>query len=463
MGADATRAPRRRWRWVLAAALAAAGVALVLLLLTAGGAPPAQAGAEDADAPSALTHELAIPLDDGSLDLGDMLGDLFDLIGPGGQTLRDHINVRLDIRGTLGQVKLDAIERFTDGMVRFELDEDGLVMIVDRVRLRRSGTWLHGKLRQLVELWFPEQAALARAQHGLKLVDAAGRRTDAAAAVLPARVVVLVHGLDEPGRLWWTLIPHLGRAGYTVCELSYPNDQPILDSTEFLAKALETLKQRGVQRVSLVAHSMGGLLCREVLTNEKWYGGRGTGAAALPDIDRLIMIGTPNQGAPMAQLRFAVELRDQITRAFSGDGLLFGGFFDGAGEARVDLLPESTFLTALNARPHPEGVPLTIIAGSLSPVDRAKIGRFKTQLPADMGATIDQLAAGLEQLSEGVGDGVVSVESTRLPGVSDHVIVKGNHLTMIRSVFSQKHIPPAVPIVLERLGGSDAPGLAPPE
>ena len=122
----------------MAAAVVAVGVALVLMLTT-GGAPPAQAGAEEGGAPSVLTHELTIPLDDGSLDLGNMLGDLFDLIGPGGQTLRDHINVRLDIRGTLGQFKLDSIERFTDGMVRFELDEDRLVMIVDRVRLRRSG------------------------------------------------------------------------------------------------------------------------------------------------------------------------------------------------------------------------------------------------------------------------------------------------------------------------------------
>ena len=99
---------------------------------------------------------------------------------------------------------------------------------------------------------------------------------------------------------------------------------------------------------------------------------------------------------------------------------------------------------------------MTIIAGELSPVNRSNINRFQKQLPAEIGDAVDKLTDGLEELSNGVGDGVVSVESTRLKGVADHVIVKGNHLTMIRSVFSKERVPPAVPIVLDRLGPSDA-------
>lgn len=46
-------------------------------------------------------------------------------------------------------------------------------------------------------------------------------------AVLPKPVVLLIHGLDEPGRVWLNLAPVLDDKGYTVMFMSYPNDQKI--------------------------------------------------------------------------------------------------------------------------------------------------------------------------------------------------------------------------------------------
>jgi hypothetical protein len=54
-------------------------------------------------------------------------------------------------------------------------------------------------------------------------------------------------------------------------------------------------------------------------------------------------------------------------------------------------------------------------------------------------------------LTRGLGDGLVTVESTRLHGVA-HRTVDGTHLTMIRNIASSsRRIPPAVPIIVDQL------------
>ena len=54
-------------------------------------------------------------------------------------------------------------------------------------------------------------------------------------------------------------------------------------------------------------------------------------------------------------------------------------------------------------------------------------------------------------MTHGVGDGLVTVESTRLKGVP-HQTVDGTHLSMIRNITkSSRRIPPAVPIIVNRL------------
>jgi hypothetical protein len=54
-------------------------------------------------------------------------------------------------------------------------------------------------------------------------------------------------------------------------------------------------------------------------------------------------------------------------------------------------------------------------------------------------------------LTHGLGDGLVTVESTRLEGVP-HRTVDGTHLSMIRNITSDnRRIPPAVPTIIEQL------------
>jgi hypothetical protein len=65
--------------------------------------------------------------------------------------------------------------------------------------------------------------------------------------------------------------------------------------------------------------------------------------------------------------------------------------------------------------------------------------------------SLDELEAGLVSLTREVGDGLVSVESTRLEGVEQRT-VEGTHLTMIRNLTEDSdRVPPAVPIIVDRL------------
>ena len=59
---------------------------------------------------------------------------------------------------------------------------------------------------------------------------------------------------------------------------------------------------------------------------------------------------------------------------------VLGAIIDGAGEAKVDLLPGSRFLTELNARPQPVGTDMLIIAGMTSPWNENDITRWLDRL-----------------------------------------------------------------------------------
>lgn len=274
---------------------------------------------------------------------------------------------------------------------------------------------------------------------------------------LPKRVVVLVHGIDEPGKLWMNMAPAVAQAGYAVCEFRYPNDQPIRPSAAYLLHSLCELRARGATALVIVAHSMGGLVSREMLTNPEMDYAGSVQKDQVPAVRHLIMLCTPNHGSPLAHARFAVELRDQGVRLFQGNGNLLSGFVDGTGEAGKDLVPESPFLQALNARPHPPDVVLSLIAGIASPISKEGLAKWGIMPEAgkqdtDKGGVLAACRAALESLADGVGDGCVSVSSVKLDGVADFVTVTGTHLSTVRNVLeSSNTVPPAVPLVLERL------------
>ena len=92
------------------------------------------------------------------------------------------------------------------------------------------------------------------------------------------------------------------------------------------------------------------------------------------------------------------------------------------------------------------------IAGIASPWDARDIDRFidsaRNRAPKVDRRTWHDLQTFLKSMKDGLGDGLVTVESTRLDGV-EHRTVPGTHLSMIRNLTEDsRRVPPAVPLVV---------------
>ncbi len=310
----------------------------------------------------------------------------------------------------------------------------------------------------MIALVTPPGARGGRAALGLRVYeDGAWRAFEGVRLADDAGVVLLVHGLDEPGDVWDDLTPALADAGHTPVRFDYPNDQAVERSGAMLADALGMLRDSGVDRVSIVAHSMGGLVTLDALTREP-----GPDARKAPEVERLITLGTPFGGSPWAGMRWAGELREQIQR-LGAEGLadlsdLRRFLDDGRGEAGADLAPGSPLLTDLLARPRPGGVAITCVRG--------RVFTPPAGSPTDLVAFAPTLGAG-----------VVPIASAALPGVGDVVELNANPRAMVRRLpfanpprppagddDADPGVPPAIPVILERLarppGATAAP--APP-
>jgi pimeloyl-ACP methyl ester carboxylesterase len=247
--------------------------------------------------------------------------------------------------------------------------------------------------------------------------------------------------------------------------MEYRNDGPIAAAADHFAAELERMRSAGVRHVDVVAHSMGGLVTRDVLTRAAHYAGDGAGGPRFPAIDRLVLCGTPNHGSKMARLRAISEIKEQVSRALGGNGTLLGGLSDGRGEAEADLLPGSAFLRDLNGRPPCAHTAMTIVAGRMSPLTPSDVADLADQLrrtarsanaPKWLTDLLDDAEADaadlLDEAVRGVGDGCVTLDSARLSGVTDVEIVEANHVSMIVNVVpTSRKVPPAIPIILERL------------
>ena len=312
---------------------------------------------------------------------------------------------------------------------------------------RRLRVLVHEQLSQ----WFPEEMAPVDGWHGLY--------PRAGAAPGEPVPVLLVHGLDEPGSIWDDLVPALQVAGHAVWELRYPNDQGIDRSAEFLAAHWSELPHE--RPVAIIGHSMGGLVAREFVSRVWHVGTPGPGVAGV------ILVGTPNGGSEWARLRVWLELRDHFPTGAGRRFSLFASLRDGAGEAKIDLRPDSDFLRALDARSWPEGVPILAIAGRLvAPPAHLAAGLATAADEAGSAALGRELAAWWSTVGEDLGDGVVSLASAGVPGGPPPLVVEASHRGMLARLLPGDPEPPAIAPILATLRnwtpgtGSAAGGVA---
>jgi predicted alpha/beta hydrolase family esterase len=105
-------------------------------------------------------------------------------------------------------------------------------------------------------------------------------------------VILFQHGYAHSGAVWSRTARELERKGYRVYTIDQPTFAPIDTMADRLALRIqEVLRATGAAKLTLVAHSMGGLIARAYL--------RRHGGAALA---RAITIGSPHHGTHHAVL-----------------------------------------------------------------------------------------------------------------------------------------------------------------
>lgn len=188
-----------------------------------------------------------------------------------------------------------------------------------------------------------------------------------------AHLVLLLHGIFRSKDSFGPLTRALRAAGFEAHAVNYPSTR---QSLEAHADQLDLLLDRleGVEQVSFVGHSLGGIVTRTLLGRER---------AAWRDritVNRVVMMGTPNQGALIA---------DRLARV--------APFRTVAGPSLDQLHPERRTEVA------PLDVPFGLVTGG----------------------TGDE--RGFNPLLPGDNDMTVTVSEAALDGAEDHLFVKAVH------------------------------------
>lgn len=192
------------------------------------------------------------------------------------------------------------------------------------------------------------------------------------------KVCVLIHGYWRSKDSMKGLKKGLQNAGYQVYGINYPSTR--LEIEKFAVQVRGILEQirPDFEEINIVTHSMGGIVARSVLSKED-----------SPEVNRLVMVAPPNQGAVLADLLEHWWPKGYIT-----------------GPAGEQLM------TDVESYSRNAGVPkceFGIIAGK-----RGTENGWNPIVPGD-------------------DDAVVGVANTKLEGMKDFIVIRGIHTTIMNN------------------------------
>ncbi len=228
--------------------------------------------------------------------------------------------------------------------------------------------------------WRRAWGTLAQCQSALQQA-----KKDGKAKLTSKKLCVLLHGYLRSSHSLGDLEKGLKDAGYEVYAVTYPSTQFGIDEFKKQVDGLLQGSSDDFEEIYFVAHSMGGLVTRRVLSGDDH-----------PKVKRFVMIGPPNQGAVLADLLLGWWPSEYVTGP-AGKQLVTGieGFAKNAGTPTCEF---------------------GVIAG----------GRGGDE--------------GWNPLIPGDDDGVVGVENTKLEGMADFVVVRATHTFLMNKPETVKQV-----------------------
>jgi triacylglycerol lipase len=195
-----------------------------------------------------------------------------------------------------------------------------------------------------------------------------------ASAVENGGCAVLLHGLCRSSRSMVPMQQALAASGYHVLNVDYPSRTAPVEKlgNDAIGRAVADCQSKGATKINFVTHSLGGILVRSYLSRH-----------TILNLGRVVMLGPPNQGSEVVDKLGSFWLFKKINGPAGGE-----------------------LGTAENSTPNrlgPANFCVGIIAG-----DRSLNWINSLLIP-------------------GSDDGKVSVERTKLAGMTDHIVIHATH------------------------------------